>query len=340
MRLSTLAVHVRTHMRTLARALRCGLLCSLLCGTFSTTAAAQMKTVGIASFGPHPAMDAGITGFKAEMARLGYIEGQNVRYVAADANFSPALIPQMLAQIEAARPDLILTLTTPVSQAAITSVNNKRIPLVYLFISDPVKAGLIPAWQQGGTRFTGAASAMDYHAVMAFTQRMFPWAKSLGVLYAPGEANDVVAMQQVEEAAKAAGYALKAVSVDAAVDVQQRSQLLSSVDFVYAIGSNLVQSAMPAVASVTDRYRIPILSAETEFIKKGVAAVSYAASYPLQGAYAARLAVQVLSGKKTSEVTPVKPGQQDYFPLISRKKLAQLGRPLPAAFESCECFID
>jgi len=321
----------------ISRALACAFAIAMFIGG---AVQAQMKTIGIASFGPHPAMDAGISGFKQEMAALGFVQGQNVRYVAADANFSPALIPQMLAQIEAAKPDLILTLTTPVSQSAISSVNNKRIPLVFLFISDPPSAGLVPNWQQGGARFTGAASAMDYHAVMAFSKRMFPGAKTLGVLYAPGEANDVVAMQQVQEAARQAGYTLKAVSVDAAVDVQQRSQLLSSVDFVYAIGSNLVQSAMPAIASVTDRYNIPILSAETEFIKQGVAAVSYAASYPLQGAYAARLAAQVLGGKKTAEIPPVKPGPEDYFPLISRKKLAQLGRPVPAEFASCDCFTD
>jgi len=306
----------------------------------STTAAAQIKTIGIASFGPHPAMDAGISGFKQELASLGFIAGQNVRYVEADAAFTPALIPSMLARIEAARPDVILTVTTPVSQAAITSVKNKALPLVFLFISDPIAAGLVPDWQTGGARFTGSASAMNYPSVMQFAKRMFPQANSLGVLYAPGEANDVVAMRQVEQAAKEAGYLLKAVSVDAAVDVQQRSQLLSSVDFVYAIGSNLVQSAMPAVASVTDRYGIPILSAETEFIKQGVAAVSYAASYPLQGAQAARAAAQILNGKRTAEIPPVKPGPADYYTLISRKKLAQLGVPIPAAFANCNCFVD
>jgi len=313
-----------------------------VCGLAFTgeSANAQMTTVGIASFGPHPAMDAGIGGFKAELAKLGFVEGQNVRYVEADATFTPAMIPSVLARIEAARPDLILTVTTPVSQGAITSIKNKNLPLVFLFISDPVEAGLVPSWQNGGARFTGSASAMNYPSVMQFTKRMFPQAKSLGVLYAPGEANDVVAMRQVEQAAKDAGYSLKVVSVDAAVDVQQRSQLLSSVDFVYAIGSNLVQSAMPAIASVTDRYNIPILSAETEFIKQGVAAVSYAASYPLQGAQAARAAAQILNGKKPSEIPPVKPGPSDYYTLISRKKLAQLNVPIPAEFADCDCFTD
>jgi putative ABC transport system substrate-binding protein len=124
------------------------------------------------------------------------------------------------------------------------------------------------------------------------------------------------------------------------VDVPQRAQLLSDVDFIYVIGSNLVQSAMPAVTSVADRYKIPILSAETEFIKKGLVTVSYAASYPMQGASAAKLAVELLKGKKTTELAPIKPSRADYTAIISRKKMAQLGKPVPAAMANCNCFID
>lgn len=317
----------------------------LMAWTLAATAGAAVAqsaptVVGIANFGPHPALQQAIDGFKAEMARAGYEEGRNVRYVTADANFSPAMIPQILNQIEANKPSVILTVTTPVSQAAITSVTNKALPLVFLLISDPVAAGLVPNWQQGGPRFVGSASAMDYDAVMAFSKDMFPGAKSFGVMYSPGEANDVVAIRQIEGAAQRAGITLKAVSVDAAVDVPQRAQLLSDVDFIYVIGSNLVQSAMPAVTSVADRYRIPILSAETEFIKKGLVTVSYAASYPLQGASAAKLAVELLKGKKTSELAPIKPSRSDYTAIISRKKMAQLGKPVPPAMANCNCFIE
>ncbi|MFT3816854.1 MAG: ABC transporter substrate-binding protein [Rubrivivax sp.] len=307
---------------------------------FAGLASAEPLVVGIANFGPHPALDSAIAGFKQELQRQGFTEGREVRFVAADANFTPALIPQMLGQIEAARPAVILTVTTPVSQTAIAGITNKSLPLVFLLISDPVAAGLVPDWTHGSARFVGSASAMDYDIVLSFAKRAFPGARTFGVLYAPGEANDVVAMKAIEAASQRAGLTLKSVSVDSAIDVQQRSQLLSGVDFVYAIGSNLVQSAMPAVASVTDRYRIPILSAETEFIKKGVVTVSFAASYPLQGAHAARLAAEILRGKKPSELAPIKPGPADYQPLISRKKLKQLGRELPPELAGCNCFVD
>jgi len=297
--------------------------------------------IGIANFGPHPALDQSVSGFKEEMRKHGYVEGKNTTYVYSDANFTPAMIPQILGQIEAKRPAVILTVTTPVSQAALSSITDKSLPMVFCLISDPVAAGLVPNWRQGSARFVGSASAMDYDAVLSFAKRMFPGAKRFGVLYSPGEANDVVAIKAIEAASARQGLTLRSISVDASMDVPQRTQMLSDVDFVYAIGSNLVQSSMPAVASVTDRYKIPILSAETELIKKsGVVAVAYSASYAAQGAQAAQLAARILDGKRPSELAPVKPGPNDYTTLISRKKLTQLGRPIPASMESCKCFVD
>ncbi|KUE88467.1 ABC transporter substrate-binding protein [Cupriavidus necator] len=297
--------------------------------------------IGIANFGPHPALDQSVSGFKEEMRKHGYVEGRNTTYVYSDANFTPAMIPQILGQIEAKRPAVILTVTTPVSQAALSSITDKSLPMVFCLISDPVAAGLVPNWRQGSARFVGSASAMDYDAVLSFAKRMFPGARRFGVLYSPGEANDVVAIKAIEAASARQGLTLRSISVDASMDVPQRTQMLSDVDFVYAIGSNLVQSSMPAVASVTDRYKIPILSAETELIKKsGVVAVAYSASYAAQGAQAAQLAAKILDGKRPSELAPVKPGPQDYTTLISRKKLTQLGRPIPASMESCNCFVD
>jgi len=297
--------------------------------------------IGIANFGPHPALDQSVSGFKEEMRKHGYVEGRNTTYVYSEANFTPAMIPQILGQIEAKRPAVILTVTTPVSQAALSSITDKSLPMVFCLISDPVAAGLVPNWRQGSARFVGSASAMDYDAVLSFAKRMFPGARRFGVLYSPGEANDVVAIKAIEAASARQGLILRSISVDASMDVPQRTQMLSDVDFVYAIGSNLVQSSMPAVASVTDRYKIPILSAETELIKKsGVVAVAYSASYAAQGAQAAQLAAKILDGKRPSELAPVKPGPQDYTTLISRKKLTQLGRPIPASMESCNCFVD
>lgn len=311
-----------------------------LTGLGFSTAHAQL-TIGIANFGPHPALSHTIAGFKDRMARAGFAEGSKVRYLYSDANFTPSLIPQSLAQIVSQKPALIFTVTTPVAQASVRNVTDRSIPLVFAQVTDPVAAGLVPDWQHGSERIVGSATVTDYDAVLAFAKRIFPHAKRFGVLYNAGEVNDVAAIDSLRRASARAGLVMVATSVDSTIDVAQRTGTMKGVDFFYAIGSNLVQSALPAVASLTDRMKIPILSAEHELIRQGnLVAVAYAPSYESQGAHAADLALQLLRGRKPSDLAVYRPQADDYVVLINRQALQRLGVPLPAAFEGCRCFVN
>ncbi|MBW0449645.1 ABC transporter substrate-binding protein [bacterium M00.F.Ca.ET.228.01.1.1] len=310
-------------------------------GALAQVASAAPIVVGIASFGPHPALSRTIQGFKDEMQAHGYVENRNVRYVYSDANFTPSLIPQTLAQIVAQHPSVILTLTTPVAQAAVRNVGSLDTPLVFSQVTDPVKAGIVPDWQHGSSRINGTSSATDYDVVLAFAKKVFPKAKKFGVLYSAGEVNDVAAVGSLKEAAAKAGLEMVATSADSTVDVPQRAGTLRGIDFFYAIGSNLIQSALPAVASITDHMHVPILSAEHELIRKGdIIAVAYAPSYESQGAHAADMALQMLKGVKPSAMPVYRAVPADYKELINRRKMAALGLPVPPALDACNCFVN
>ena len=312
----------------------------LLAAAVLAVFSAQAQTViGIANLGPHPSIAKTIDGFKAEMARLGHVEGGNTAYVYSDANFTQALMPQMFTQITSQKPRLILTVTTSVSQVAQASVD-KSIPMVFAMVTDPIKAGLVPGWDKGGARFTGASDMQDFDAVLAFGKKLFPRARRFGVLYNPGEVNDMVSTQMLQAAAGKAGLEFRAVSVDAVGDIPQRAELLRGVDFLYVTGSNLVQSAIPAVAASMNRLGIPILSNETEFVKTGLASANYAVSLQSIGANAARLADQVLKGKTTVQLPAARPGPQDYVTTINRGRFKALGLAIPPAFDACDCFIN
>ncbi|MFP3605864.1 ABC transporter substrate-binding protein [Paraburkholderia sp. SIMBA_053] len=297
-------------------------------------------TIGIANLGPHPSLARTIQGFKDEMAREGYVEGKNVNYAYSDANFTQALMPQMFSQILTKNPALILTVTTSVSQVARAAVTDRSIPLIFTEVTDPVAAGLTPDWQHGSDRFNGSSDLQDFDAVLAFAKKLLPGVKSFGSLYNPGEANDVVTTHALEAAARRAGLEFKPVSVDSVNDITQRAQLLNGVGFVYITGSNLVQSAIPAVAASMQRMKVPVISSETEAIKKGMATASYAVSLQSVGANAARVAVRALKGEKTTAMPVMLPARTDYVTQISRSQFAKLGLTVPKSFEDCTCFID
>ena len=73
---------------------------------------AQQKPlfVAFALYGPHPALQSQVDGFKDRMTKSGYVEGKNIRYVQQDVTFNPALVSQLLTVLEAMGPDMIQNL--------------------------------------------------------------------------------------------------------------------------------------------------------------------------------------------------------------------------------------
>ena len=180
----------------------------------TTSAFAQAKKVAIANFGPHGSLEQVIAGFKEALADKGFVEGKNVTYDYSHCNFDPSLVPQVLSKLEAGKPDVMLTVTTPMTQAAVKIVRDQSIPIVFAPVTDPVAAGLVPDWQHGSARFVGASNMQSIEAVFDFARKLLGSVKSFGMLYNPGDANDVANKNLAESAAKAAGIEFKAVAVE------------------------------------------------------------------------------------------------------------------------------
>ena len=110
----------------------------LLLLSLAGAAMAQPKLIAIANFGEHPALRAGIDGFKSEIKRAGFVEGKDVAFDDQHINFDRTLIPQLLTNAQSKRPALILAVTTPVAQSSIRVVTDKTIPIVFMSVVDPV----------------------------------------------------------------------------------------------------------------------------------------------------------------------------------------------------------
>ena len=303
--------------------------------------AADGKKVAIANFGPHGTLTQVIEGFKAAMAEKGYVDGKNVSYEYSDCNFDPSLMPQVLAKLEATKPDLLVTVTTPMTQAAVRLIQNKALPIVFAPVTDPVAAGLVPDWNRGSARFVGASNMQSTETVIEFAAKLLGKdIKSFGMLYNPGDANDVTGKNLAEAAAKAKGMAFKAVSVGSVNDIAQNAAALQGVDFIYAIPSSMLMPALPAIASTADRMGIPLISSSPQGVQEGVALASMSVSWTKVGYSAGLIGAQIAGGAKPSDLPNYRPTPADHSALISGKRLKAMGRTLPAALADCKCVVE
>jgi putative tryptophan/tyrosine transport system substrate-binding protein len=303
--------------------------------------AADTKKVAIASFGPHGSLTQVMDGFKAALAAKGFEAGKNITYDYSDCNFDPSLMPQVLAKLEAAKPDLMLTVTTPMTQAAVKLVRDQSLPIVFAPVTDPVAAGLVPDWQHGSARFVGASNMQSTETVIDFAGKLLGKdIKSFGMLFNPGDANDVTGKNLAEAAAKAKGIEFKAVAVSSVNDIAQNAAALQGVDFIYAIPSSLLMPALPAIASTADRMGIPIISSSPQGAMEHVVLAAMSVSWTMVGYNAGLLAAQILNGAKTTDLPNYKPTPADHTPVISGKRLKTMGKTLPASLADCKCVVE
>lgn len=303
-------------------------------------ALAQPKNIAITSFGEHPALQEVIDGMKASMTQRGYRDGQEVVYTFTHVNWDRNLIPQMLTKVAAAKPDVIVTITTPVTQTAVRAIGDKGIPIVFSAVQDPVVAGVIPSWDKPSAIMTGASNLVDMEGTARFIKTMLPNAKRVGLPYNPGDDADNALRERLVAAAPKHGLELVLVGVDNVNDLPQRIQTFAGkVDAVYVIPSNLFQPATSQIAAITNRLGIPTFNGLPAPITKHEMLATYSVDWPRIGANTAAIVERVLKGAKVSEISPSVPTPADHKVLISGPQLAQHKLSLPDSLKNCNCVL-
>lgn len=93
---------------------------------------------------------------EGRLSELGYQEGRNLVIDFKFAGGKPELLPGLAAELLAAKPDLIVAPLNP--EVALLKGSTATIPIVMLFASNPVEAGLIASLARPGGNITGTTA--------------------------------------------------------------------------------------------------------------------------------------------------------------------------------------
>ncbi|WP_251550274.1 ABC transporter substrate-binding protein [Neobacillus muris] len=305
--------------------LLCGLLLLLTaCGGESkaTGGEAKEKTVkiGITQLVEHPSLDAAREGFIAALKDAGYEEGKNLKLdyqnAQGDMNNNMSIAQNLVAD----KNDVILAIATASAQAAVKST--KDIPILFTAITDPVGAELVKSLDKPGGNVTGTS---DTHPdaikkTVASIKTFVPNAKKVGIIYNNGEPNSVVNVKNAKAALQEAGLDSVETTITASSEVKQAAEsLVGRVDVIYIPKDNTVVSALESVITVANDQDIPLFAGEGDSVKRGAFA-SYGLDYHDLGYSTGKMAVDILKGKKPSEI-PV--GFPEKLELYINKKAAQ-----------------
>src|SRR6266540_4090671 len=94
--------------------------------------------------------------FRQEMRKLGWIEGKNITIEYRFAEQKNERLPELAAELARLKVDLIVVTTVTPALAAKSATT--IIPIVMMYSSDPVSAGLVASLARPGGNITGTSS--------------------------------------------------------------------------------------------------------------------------------------------------------------------------------------
>ncbi|WP_175970693.1 ABC transporter substrate-binding protein [Burkholderia sp. BCC0322] len=266
---------------------------------FALAGVAHAQTVKVLSIVDHPALDAIRDGVRAELKAQGYGDDKlKWEYQSAQGNTGTAA--QIARKFVGDQPDVIVAIATPAAQAVVAST--KSVPVVYSGVTDPVAAQLVKGWGPSGTNVTGVSDKLPLDRQVALIKRVVPNAKTVGMVYNPGEANSVVVVKALKEILGKQGMTLKEAAAPRTVDIGPAAKsLIGKVDVIYTNTDNNVVSAYEALVKVANEAKIPLVAGDTDSVKRGgIAALGI--NYGDLGRQTGKVVARILKGEKPGAI--------------------------------------
>lgn len=262
----------------------------------------EQKYVAITAIVEHPALDNVRKGVEDELKDNGYIVGQNLKLQFASAQGSSANAAQIAKQFVANKPNVIVGIATPSTQALVATT--KTIPIVFTAVTDPVAAKLTPSWEASKTNVTGISDALSLESQIDMMLKIKPDAKNIGYVYSPSEVNSTIVLKELQVALGKRGMKIIAAPAQRTSDISTAAiSLKGKVDLIYTTTDNNVVSAYEALAKVANENKIPLLASDPDSAERGAIAALGMSYYDL-GRQAGKIVIRILNGEKPGDIPP------------------------------------
>lgn len=282
--------------------------------------------IAITQFLDHNAINSVRESLTKELEKRGYVAGKNLDITFETAQGNAATAGQIARKFTGLEPNVIVALTTPSAQSVLKAAGPSGIPIVFSAVTDPVGAGLVSSLKEKSF-ITGVQDAPPVKAQFSLLKTLVPKAKTIGVLYNPGDSGSAASLKTLQEEASRQGLTLIYGTPMKSADIQAAVlQLIGKVDALYVPLDNMVVSAMKTVSTLALKYELPLFTADSGSVEGGaLACVGY--SYPQIGVKTGAMVADILDGKSPTTLPISTPEQTDIF--INKNALETLGLSLP-----------
>jgi putative ABC transport system substrate-binding protein len=236
------------------------------------------------------------------LRELGYIDGTNIRIEFRWAEGNYDLLPQLAAEYEHLKVDVLVTHGTPGTLAA--KAASKTIPIVAAAIGDPVITGVVTSIAQPGGNITGVAHFSPELAVkrLEILTQAFPPLKRVAIVLNPDNPLAEPILRALEAAATSLQvdvYRLPVRGPNAFSDALS-SLIAENVEALVLVDDGMLIANAKEIGGMSSAQRLASIGF-TEFARGG-GLLGYGVNFPAMFSRAAILVDRLLKGTKPADL--------------------------------------
>ena len=307
-------------------------LCALLyalCLPAEAQQPAKVAKIGWLAARPLSGPTGGIELFRAEMRKIGYVEGKNIAFVYRTTEGRRERYSDLVAELVRLQVNVIVTDVT--SAAVALKKATTTIPIVMTSSTDPVATGLFASLARPGGNVTGLTNVGGELGgkLLELLKEITPSLTRVVILGTAGGGADEVFAKETEVSARAMGVQLVRVGVQSPDDIDGAFRAITKEranGLLMRLQPSLFSAHYKRVAEFTIKNRLPSIAIVPAWANAG-GLMSYGSDLNFQYRRAATYVDKILKGTKPADLPVEAPTKFEL--VINLKAAKQIGLTIP-----------
>lgn len=288
--------------------------------------APEVKTIGVSLWGTNVGYEMSFKGFKAGLAKNGFEEGKNIRFITDNPYGDKKKQKEIIESFIAQGADLLFTMTTPGTLVAKETTD--KVPIVFAVVTYPAESGIIDSLESSKNNLVGTRNYVPPSQQFFVFERIFPDTKTMAFVYRKDEPNSINQLKELKAVFDERKIALVEI---AAVDLEgirkQLAENIERVDSVYSACDTLTGNGGEEIINeLALQYKKPNFACNREGVLKG-ALIGNVGNFEALGAISGEKAAQILKGTDPAWLQTESPRENHI--IINTKRAADIGITVP-----------
>jgi putative ABC transport system substrate-binding protein len=297
-------------------------------------ASAQQSTARIGFFTPQSPNPPWIEAFRAGMREHGYFEGQNLTIALRSADGKKDRYTQLITELFAFRPDVLMTWSTPTSIALKQATST--IPIVSIS-GDPVRLGLAVSLARPQGNLTGfAILSIDIEAKqLQILKDLVPGLSRVAVLTNPTNAVNGPIVSSLQRAGSSTDITIQVLEVEDARELPRAfdAAVTEQSGAVLVLRDDLFDLERRQVGTLAAQRRLPTMTGWSEYAHAGCL-LAYGVNFSDLFRRAAGYVDKILKGTAPGDLPIAQPEKFELAVNLNTARELRLTVPAPVLVQA------